>query len=68
VLDAYLVVGASTLYSWDYLAGLLVCREVGAADDEREGRDLIVRDASSRRPVVAATRALADRLVGEEGL
>ena len=68
VLDAYLVVGVSTLHSWDYLAGLLVCREVGAADDEREGRDLIVRDASSRRPVVAATRALADRLVGEEGL
>ncbi len=68
VLDAYLVVGASTLHSWDYLAGLLVCREAGAADAEREGRDLIVCDASSRRPVVAATRALADRLVGEEGL
>ena len=30
VLDAYLVVGRSTLYGWDYLAGLLVCREVGA--------------------------------------
>jgi myo-inositol-1(or 4)-monophosphatase len=68
VLDAYLVVGASTLHSWDYLAGLLVCREAGGADDERAGRDLIVRDASSRRPVVAATRELADRLVGEEGL
>lgn len=68
VLDAYLVVGWSTLYGWDYLAGLLVCREAGVAEGEREGRDLIVRDDSRRRPVVAATRALADRLLGEEGL
>ena len=37
VLDAYLVVGGSTLYGWDYLAGLLVCREAGAAEGEREG-------------------------------
>jgi fructose-1,6-bisphosphatase/inositol monophosphatase family enzyme len=68
VLDAYLVVGRSTLYSWDYLAGLLMCREVGAAEGEREGRALIVRDASSRRPVVAATQRLADRLLGEGSL
>src|SRR6201999_4048927 len=56
ILDAYLVVGRSTLYSWDYLAGLLICREVGAAEGEREGRDLIVREGATRRPVVAATR------------
>jgi myo-inositol-1(or 4)-monophosphatase len=68
VLDAYLVVGGSTLFGWDYLAGLLVCREAGGAEGEREGRDLVVRDASGRRPVVAATRSLADRLIGEEGL
>jgi fructose-1,6-bisphosphatase/inositol monophosphatase family enzyme len=68
VLDAYLTVGRSTLYGWDYLAGLLVCREAGAAVAEREGRELIVRDASSRRPVVAATPALADRLTREEAL
>ena len=68
VLDAYLVVGRSTLYSWDYLAGLLICREVGVAEDEREGRDLVVRDDSTRRPVVAATRQLAERLAAEEGL
>ncbi len=68
VLDAYLVVGDSTLYGWDYLAGLLVCREAGAAEGEREGRDLVVRDASSRRPLVAATRGLAARLGREEGL
>jgi myo-inositol-1(or 4)-monophosphatase len=68
VLDAYLVVGRSTLYSWDYLAGLLICREVGVAESEREGRDLIVRDASPRRPIVAATSRLVERLAGEEGL
>ncbi len=65
VLDAYLVAGRSTLYGWDYLAGLLICREAGAAEGEREGRDLVVRDASPRRPIVAATGVLADRL-GEE--
>jgi myo-inositol-1(or 4)-monophosphatase len=68
VLDAYLVVGRSTLYSWDYLAGLLICREVGVTEREREGRDLVVRDDSSRRPLVAATSRLAERLAAEEGL
>ena len=65
VLDAYMVVGSSTLYGWDYLAGLLICREAGAADGERDGRDLVVRDASSRRPIVAATPALTERLAAE---
>lgn len=68
VLDAYLVAGRSTLYGWDYLAGLLICREAGAVASEREGRDLLVRDASSRRPVVAATHELSDRLLAETSL
>ena len=68
VLDAYLTVGRSTLYGWDYLAGLLICGEAGVATTERDGRDLIVRDASSRRPVVAATATLAERLAKEEAL
>ena len=68
VFDAYLVVGSSTLYGWDYLAGLLICREAGASEGERDGRDLVVRDASSRRPIVAATPALAERLAAEETL
>jgi fructose-1,6-bisphosphatase/inositol monophosphatase family enzyme len=68
VLDAYLTVGRSTLFGWDYLAGLLVCREAGAAAAERDGCDLIVRDASSRRPVVAATPALAAQLAQDETL
>jgi fructose-1,6-bisphosphatase/inositol monophosphatase family enzyme len=66
VLDAYLTVGRSTLFGWDYLAGLLVCREAGATALERESRDLIVRDASSRRLVVAATAGLAAQLAQDE--
>ncbi len=68
VLDAYLTVGRSTLYGWDYLAGLLICQEVGVAAEEREGRDLIVRDASSRRLIVAATRSLTYELEQAEDL
>lgn len=68
VLDAYLTVGRSSLYGWDYLAGLLICREAGVASAERDGRDLIVRDAASRRPIVAATTALAEQLAKEETL
>jgi myo-inositol-1(or 4)-monophosphatase len=68
VLDAYLTAGRSTLYSWDYLAGLLVCREAGAVARERDGRDLVVRDAQPRRLLAAATDALADRLVDEKAL
>lgn len=68
VLDAYLTVGRSTLYGWDYLAGLLICGEAGVAARERDGRDLVVRDASSRRPIVAATATLAKRLAKEEVL
>ncbi len=68
VLDAYLVVGGSTLYVWDYLAGLLICREAGAAEGERDGMDLVLRDAAPRRPVVAATHALVERLSKETTL
>jgi myo-inositol-1(or 4)-monophosphatase len=68
VLDAYTVAGRSTLYGWDYLAGLLVCREAGAAEAERDGRELVVRDASGRRPIVAATAALAGQLRNDEAL
>ncbi len=68
VLDAYMVAGRSTLHGWDYLAGLLICTEAGAAAGERDGADLTVRDAGGRRPVVAATAPLAERLLGETGV
>ncbi len=66
VLDAYQVVGRHTLYGWDYLAGMLICAEAGAVTRRRrDGADLAVRDASPRRPIVAATKELAERLHGE---
>jgi myo-inositol-1(or 4)-monophosphatase len=68
VLDAYMVVGRSTLYGWDYLAGLLICQEAGAVVVERDGAELIVRDDAPRRPIVAATSQLAALLLKEESL
>jgi myo-inositol-1(or 4)-monophosphatase len=61
-LDAYSVVGSSTLFGWDYLAGLLICHEAGAVAKERDGADIVVRDAATRRPLVAATPELAAQL------
>jgi myo-inositol-1(or 4)-monophosphatase len=62
-LDAYSVVGTSTLFGWDYLAGMLICTEAGAVTKERDGLDVVVRDASTRRPLVAATQTLCDQLL-----
>ena len=67
-LDAYVVVGGGALYGWDYLAGLLICREAGAAEAERAGGDLVVRDATIRRPIVAATTVLVRQLQEAGGL
>jgi myo-inositol-1(or 4)-monophosphatase len=50
--------------SWDYLGGLLVCDEAGAAVADVGGRDLVVRDHSTRRtPVAAGTRPLLEELI-----
>jgi myo-inositol-1(or 4)-monophosphatase len=64
-LDAYSVVGRSTLFGWDYLAGMLICSEAGAVTLERDGADAVVRDDGTRRPLVAATQALAEELVAK---
>jgi myo-inositol-1(or 4)-monophosphatase len=63
MLDAYMVAGKSTLFGWDYLAGLLICREAGAVAGDRDGADLVVRSDATRRPVVSATAALTDQLL-----
>jgi fructose-1,6-bisphosphatase/inositol monophosphatase family enzyme len=68
VLDVYMVAGRSTLYGWDYLAGLLICTEAGASAGERDGTSLTVRGAEARRPVVAATAALVQQLLKEDGV
>jgi fructose-1,6-bisphosphatase/inositol monophosphatase family enzyme len=67
-LDAYMLVGRSSLFGWDYLGGMLICTEAGATVGERNGADLAVRDDSTRRPVVAGTAALVEQLLGEDGV
>jgi fructose-1,6-bisphosphatase/inositol monophosphatase family enzyme len=67
-LDAYSVVGTSTLFGWDYLAGLLICSEAGAVTMERDGADVVVRDDGTRRPVVGATRQLVEGLLAKRDL
>ena len=63
VLDGYAVVGGSQLGSWDYLGGLLICTEAGAAVGESQGRGLVTLDHAARRtPVAASTPALLESL------
>ena len=61
-LDVYRMAGGGTLHGWDYLAAMLVCTEAGAHVCELDGRDLVLTDASPRRPAVAATPALLGEL------
>lgn len=66
-LDGYLVGESSPLHGWDYLGGLLVSTEAGAAACEAAGEELVVRDSSARAPVVAATSQLLGDLLGGLG-
>jgi fructose-1,6-bisphosphatase/inositol monophosphatase family enzyme len=54
---------------WDYLGGLLVCREAGACVVDAERRELVTVDPDVRRRLVAAcTPALLDVLLAETTL
>jgi myo-inositol-1(or 4)-monophosphatase len=65
VLDGFLDCSPSGLGPWDYLGGVLVCWEAGAAVAELDGRDLVARHPGARRrPVAGATTALVEELVG----
>jgi myo-inositol-1(or 4)-monophosphatase len=51
---------------WDYLGGVLVCREAGAPVTDVDGRSLDVAAADARRRLVAAsTPALLDLVLAE---
>ena len=50
-LDAYLT---SWQAPWDYLGGVLVCREAGAMVVDANGRELVVTEPDARRQLVAA--------------
>jgi myo-inositol-1(or 4)-monophosphatase len=63
-LDAYVDCSVDAHGGWDYLGGLLVCREAGGAVADARGRDLVVRGHHDRRtPVAAATSVLLDELL-----
>jgi len=63
-LDAYIDCSPSAHGPWDYLGGLLVCREAGVPVVDAEERELVVLDHAARRtPVAAATPELLDEVL-----
>lgn len=62
-LDGYVDCVVDSHGPWDYLGGVLVCREAGAGVTDSGGRPLAVRGHDDRRsPVAAATPALLAEL------
>jgi fructose-1,6-bisphosphatase/inositol monophosphatase family enzyme len=58
-LDGYVDCSPDAHGGWDYLGGLLVCSEAGAAVADAHGRDLVALEHADRRtPVAGATPAL----------
>jgi fructose-1,6-bisphosphatase/inositol monophosphatase family enzyme len=65
-LDAYIDCSPSAHGAWDYLGGMLVCQEAGAAVVDAWDRSLVTLDHSARRtPVAAATSELLAVVVAE---
>jgi fructose-1,6-bisphosphatase/inositol monophosphatase family enzyme len=62
-LDGYVQVGGAAIHPWDYLAGVHIVQEAGGVVRSSDGEDLFVRAALPRRPLAAATPALADQLL-----
>ncbi len=62
-LDAFSVAGGSRLHPWDYLAGILIAREAGAALGEVRGDDLVTAEPVARQPVIAASEELLAALL-----
>ncbi|MFT3854952.1 MAG: inositol monophosphatase [Ilumatobacteraceae bacterium] len=59
VLDGFVDCGVDQHGAWDYLGGMLICREAGAVVTDAAGRDLIVLTHDARRtPVAGATPEL----------
>jgi len=66
-LDGYIDFSASGLGSWDYLGGLLVCREAGVEAVDGAGRELVTTAHAARRAPVAATPQLLKDLLDSYG-
>ncbi|HEX4822019.1 MAG TPA: inositol monophosphatase [Acidimicrobiales bacterium] len=60
-VDAYMDCSWNAHGPWDYLGGMLVCREAGAVVADAQGRELVTLEYTDRRtPVAAGTTALLD--------
>jgi len=67
-LDGFVDALADRHAPWDYLGGLLACREAGALVVDAAGRELVTDDPDARRQVLAgATPALLDTLRARVG-
>ncbi|MHB8438062.1 MAG: inositol monophosphatase family protein [Acidimicrobiales bacterium] len=53
-IDAFAAVGMSHLGPWDYLGGVLLCTEAGAAVADLDGGELLTLQHGARRAVAAA--------------
>ena len=62
-LDAYAVAQKSMLHPWDYLAGLLIAEESGAAAAEYRGESLVIETAIGRRPIFASSVELLSEIL-----
>ena len=63
-VDAFIDCAPQSLAPWDYLGGMLVCQEAGAAVADAFGKDLILLDYGPRRtPVAAATEGLLEEAI-----
>jgi len=64
VVDAYLDCSSDAHGPWDYLGGVLICREAGAFVADAHRRNLVGLDHALRRtPVAAGTRPLLDEVL-----
>ena len=64
-LDAFGVAGHSRLHPWDYLAGMLIAQEAGAAVADYHGEQLITVERVPLQPFFAASKSLLEVFVGE---
>lgn len=63
-LDAFLDCSPSAHGPWDYLGGMLICREAGAVVGDALDRELVTLDHAARRtPLAAATPTLFRQVV-----
>lgn len=66
-LDAYIDFSSGGLGSWDYLGGLLVCREAGVTVVDGLGRQLVTIEHAARRAPVAAPPQLLKEIMDAYG-